>query len=296
MSLLAKTGPDRPMLGGQAVIEGVMMRGPSLMAIAVRRPDGGISLTSRPVGGRRQGFLSWPIIRGVVSFVDSLRLGVDAIMYSANESGSEEEQLSSRDATLAVVLAFALAIGLFFILPTFLMSWLNRAMARGIVLNLVEGGLRLAIFLIYLGIISRSSDVARVLAYHGAEHKVIHCHEAGLDLTPANARGFSPCHPRCGTAFLLIVMLIAVVIYGFFGWPNPLLRIVIRLAFLPVIAGVSYEALRWLARSDSGLTRVLVQPGLFLQRFTTREPDDGMLEVAITALNAVLDAGEGASV
>lgn len=286
----------KPLLGGQAVIEGVMMRGPVTMAIAVRRADGTITVSERQTTTKRDSILGWPIIRGCIAFVDTLRWGIDALLFSANESGAEDEQLSKSEMTTAVVLAFGLVVLLFFVAPTLAMHFFRNRVHSGVGLNLIEGVIRLAFFVIYMFAISRTADIQRVFAYHGAEHKVIHCHEAGLDLTPENARRFAVLHPRCGTAFLLIVFLIAIIVYSFFGWPNPLLRVVIRLALLPVIAGVAYEVMRYLARSKSAVARVLVQPGLLLQRLTTNEPDDSMLEVAIAALKAVRDAGDDVSV
>lgn len=287
---------QKPLLGGQAVIEGVMMRGPSTLAIAVRRPDGTIALTRRALAVRSGPVFRWPIVRGCVAFIDTLRWGIDALLYSANESSPADEQLSRTDLTLAVTLAFGLVILLFFVAPTLAIRFLPDRVRGAAALNLVEGLIRLLFFLIYLAVVARAKDVQRVLAYHGAEHKTIHCYETGLPLTPENARRFSTLHPRCGTAFLLIVFVVAIIIYSFFGWPHPLLRVVVRLALLPVIAGVAYEVLKYLARSRSWAARALVQPGLLLQRLTTREPDDAMLAVAIAALQAVRDAGEDVSV
>lgn len=286
----------KPLLGGQAVIEGVMMRGPSTLAIAVRRPDGTIALSRRKLAARANPVLKWPIVRGCVAFIDTLRWGIDALLYSANESSPDDEQLSRADLTVAVALAFGLVILLFFVAPTLAMHFLHGRVRGAAALNLVEGLIRLLFFLAYLAVVARAKDVQRVLAYHGAEHKAIHCYEAGLPLTPENARRFSTLHPRCGTAFLLIVFVIAIIVYSFFGWPHPLLRVAVRMALLPVIAGIAYEVLKYLARSRSWAARALVQPGLLLQRFTTREPDDSMLEVAIAALQAVRDAGDDVSV
>lgn len=296
MSGTGRNSADKPLLGGQAVIEGVMMRGPATLAIAVRRPDATIALSERKLDTHRNPILRWPVIRGCFAFVDTLRWGIDSLLYSANESGTEDEQLSKSDMTTAVVLAMGLVVLLFFVAPTLVMHPLRDRVHGGIALNLVEGAIRLLFLMVYLTVVSRAKDVQRVLAYHGAEHKTIHCHEAGLELTPDNARRFSTLHPRCGTAFLLIVFLIAVVVYSFFGWPNPVLRVLIRLALLPLIAGIAYEVLKYLARSQSAVARALVQPGLLLQRLTTREPDDGMLEVAIAALKAVRDSGDDVSV
>jgi len=287
---------QKPLLGGQAVIEGVMMRGPLTLAIAVRRSDGTIALSRRKLAAYANPALKWPIVRGCVAFIDTLRWGIDALLYSANESSPPDEQLSRADLTLAVALAFGLVILLFFVAPTLAMHFLSGRVRSATALNLVEGLIRLLFFLAYLAVVARAKDVQRVLAYHGAEHKAIHCYEAGLPLTPENARRFSTLHPRCGTAFLLIVFVIAIIIYSFFGWPHPLLRVGVRLALLPVIAGIAYEVLKYLARSRSRAARALVQPGLLLQRFTTRDPDDAMLEVAIAALQAVRDAGDDVSV
>lgn len=275
--------------GGQAVIEGVMMRGPQKVGIAVRNQDGNIIVSSRERVhySKRHPLLSLPIIRGAASLVDSLVVGVDALMYSANASLNEEEHIGKGEMTATVAFSVVMAIGLFIVLPTIVVAFFrNRLGLGGVGLNLFEGLLRLAVLVIYLWTISRFEDIQRVLAYHGAEHKVINAFDRGLDLTVESARLMGPVHPRCGTSFLLVVVMTSVVLFSFFGWPGVIQRILLRLAMLPVVAGVSYEFIRLSGRSRFPIVRVLAWPGMLLQRFTTREPDDSMIEVALKALEA----------
>ncbi|MCR4397673.1 MAG: DUF1385 domain-containing protein [Firmicutes bacterium] len=278
-----------PVFGGQAVIEGVMMRGPSKVGIAIRRQDGSIAVTSRDrlQYCRLHPVLSLPVIRGAVSLADSLVVGIEALMYSAEEGMSDGERLGKGEVTVTVIFSVVAAIGLFVVLPTVIVSFVRSRLASGRwVANLLEGALRLAIVLGYLWTVSRLGDVQRVLAYHGAEHKVINAVDRGLEPTVESARGMDPIHPRCGTSFLLVVVMTSVVLFSFFGWPGVVQRILIRLALLPVVAGVSYEFIRASARSSSPIIGMLAGPGLMLQRLTTREPDDSMLEVALRALEA----------
>ncbi len=278
------------LVGGQAVLEGVMMRCGSRMAIACRRGDNTIGLHQEllfPLA-KRYPFLGWPFIRGAVSFVESLLLGVRALNISAAEALSEEgEELKGWHTFLMVFLGLGLGVGLFFILPTFLTRFLPPL--PPIALNLIEGLIRLTIFVSYIFLITRWGDVQRVFQYHGAEHKVIYCHEDQVSLKIDAIKGYSTLHPRCGTSFILIVMVISILLFSLFGWPSLPLRIAIRLTLLPVIAGIAYEAIRLTAKSRSPLVRLIAVPGLWLQRLTTIEPDEGQIEVAVTALQAVLD-------
>jgi len=278
--------------GGQAVIEGVMMRGPKKMAVAVRRPNGEIAVFEEniPVFLEKWTFLRWPFLRGTLALVEAVTLGVHSLLLSANESLGEEEKIGQREWALTVAGSIAVALLIFFVLPTLaihlLRPWLGP---RPLVLNLVEGLLRMVILILYVWSISRLKDVQRVLEYHGAEHKAIFTYEAGAPLTVEEAKTRSRKHPRCGTSFLLFVVLVSIVVFSFFGWPNLFWRIVLRLALLPVVAGISYEAIRLAGRSRHPVVQLLSFPGLWLQNLTTREPDAGQLEVAIAALQAVLE-------
>jgi uncharacterized protein YqhQ len=266
-----------------------MMRGPAAYALAVRQPDGRIFVRAedRPAVTTRSPWLRLPVVRGVAVLVESLAIGIQAMLASAELAAPPEERLDKRQTSLAVVLALLLAVGLFFVLPTWLASLAAHRLHGGLVLNLIEGGVRAAVLLGYLAAITASRDIQRVLAYHGAEHKAIHALEHGRPLTVAAARGFSRLHPRCGTSFLLFVVLVSIALFALFGWPVLWLRVLLRIVLLPVLAGLGYEALRASAAMES-VMRPIVLPGLWLQRLTTREPDDGMLEVALAALQAVL--------
>ncbi|NMD41691.1 MAG: DUF1385 domain-containing protein [Firmicutes bacterium] len=283
-------------VGGQAVLEGVMMRCQDRIAIACRRSDNSISLIAErvtPLAGRFP-VLGWPVLRGAVIFFESLLIGVRALNLSAAEALQEEgEEIRSWQSFLVVLLGLGLGIVLFFILPTYL----ARLMPGGlhpVGLNLVEGLIRLAVFLLYLYLVTRWSEMKRVFAYHGAEHKAIFCFEGGGPLQVEKAQQYSTLHPRCGTSFLLIVMVLSILLFSFFGWPPLAQRIAIRLLLLPLVAGLSYELIRLTARSRSPLLKLIVQPGLWLQKMTTGEPDNGQVEVALCALKAVLGP-EGAA-
>jgi uncharacterized protein YqhQ len=277
-------------VGGQAVIEGVMMRYRDQLAIAVRRPDLQIFLHQEALSPVTEKYpaLKLPILRGMVAFVDALVIGTRALTISANQAfEEEEEELSGWQMTLTIGIAMALGISLFFFLPTVLVRFLAGGLiAPPIVLNLIEGAVRISIFLLYIIVISRAKDIQRVFEYHGAEHKAIACHESGLDLSVDNARGFLTIHPRCGTSFMLLVMAVSIILFSFFGWPNLLQRLLLRLALLPVVAGISYEIIQLAGRYR--IFCILTAPGMWLQRLTTREPDDRQLEVAIKALQSVL--------
>ncbi len=281
----------KPNVGGQAVIEGVMMRGKTHVAVAVRQPDGEISVDVRPVNSiaDRYPILKKPFLRGVVSLVESLVMGMKALAYSAQVSGEEDEKLDSKEMAMTIAVSAGLAILLFIIIPTWSIRFITDITQDHMVLNLAEGVLRMAIFLAYIAAISSMNDIQRVFQYHGAEHKTIYTYEAGLPLTVANVRPFSTLHPRCGTNFLMIVMLISMFIFTFLGWPGLLERIASRIVLMPVIAGVSYELIRYAgAHTDNPLVRFAITPGLLLQKLTTRQPDDSQIEVAIASLKAVV--------
>lgn len=281
----------KPNVGGQAVIEGVMMRGKTHVAVAVRQPDGEISVDVRPVNSisDRYPILKKPFLRGVVSLVESLVMGMKALAYSAQVSGDEDEKLDSKEMVLTIAVSAGLAILLFIVIPTWSMRFLTGITQDHMALNLAEGVLRMAIFLAYIAAISSMNDIQRVFQYHGAEHKTIYTYEAGLPLKVENVRPFSTLHPRCGTNFLMIVMLISMFIFTFLGWPSLLERIASRIILMPVIAGVSYELIRYAgAHTDNPLVRIAITPGLLLQKLTTRQPDDSQIEVAIASLKAVV--------
>lgn len=279
-------------IGGQAVIEGVMMRGPELTATAVRTPEGKIEISSRPVNSisDRYPILKKPLLRGCVSLIESLVIGIRSLGYSAQMAGEEEEQLSDRELAGTIAFAFVLAAILFIAIPTGAAKLFHSITEDPVFLNLMEGVLRLFIFIAYIVGISRMKDIQRVFQYHGAEHKTIACFEAGEALTVENAMKHTRFHKRCGTSFLLIVMLVSIFVFAFLGWPSLIERIVSRIVLLPVVAGISYEIIRFSANSDNCLLGWAVKPGLWLQRLTTREPEPDMLEVAIESAKAVLPA------
>ena len=283
---------NKLMVGGQAVIEGVMMRGPGLVATAVRDPSGKILVKTKPVEsiGDTYPILKKPLLRGVVSLGESLVLGIRSLSYSAQMAGEEDEQLSDKELAGTIVFALCMAVVLFVAIPTGAAKIFHTITEDPVFLNLMEGALRLGIFLAYIWGISRMKDIKRVFQYHGAEHKTIHAYEAGLPLTVENVQKFSTLHPRCGTAFLLIVMLVSIVVFAFLGWPDLWLRILSRVVLLPVVAGISYEIIRFSGRSKNSFVHMATLPGLWLQKITTNQPDDDMVEVAIESLKAVLPA------
>lgn len=279
-------------IGGQAVIEGVMMRGPELTATAVRTPEGRIEVSAKPVNSisDRYPVLKKPLLRGCVSLLESLVIGIRSLGYSAQMAGEEEEQLSDKELAGTIAFAFVLAAILFIAIPTGAAKLFHSITEEPVFLNLMEGVLRLVIFMAYIIAISRMKDIQRVFQYHGAEHKTIACFEAGEPLTVENAMKHTRFHKRCGTSFLLIVMLVSIFVFAFLGWPSLVERIVSRIVLLPVVAGISYEIIRFSANSDSCILGWAVKPGLWLQRLTTREPAPEMLEVAIESAKAVLPA------
>ncbi len=278
-------------VGGQAVIEGVMMRGQDKIAVAVRQPDGEIAVDVRNVSSIRDKYpiLKKPLLRGVVALFESLYEGMKALTYSAQVSGEEEEQLSNKEMVMTIATSVLLAVGLFIVLPTWSMRFMHSLTNDPMLLNLAEGIMRMLIFIGYIAAISSMNDIQRVFQYHGAEHKTIYTYEAGLPLQVENVRQFTTLHPRCGTNFLMIVMLISMFIFTFLGWPNLVERILSRVILMPVIAGVSYEIIRFAgAHADNACVHYAILPGLLLQKLTTRQPDDSQMEVAIASLKAVL--------
>ncbi|ABO51673.1 protein of unknown function DUF1385 [Desulforamulus reducens MI-1] len=283
--------------GGQAVIEGVMMRGPGSRAIAVRRPDESIVINEKKLGSitKRFPFLKLPFIRGVVMLFESLVMGIEALSYSAEQAMGEEEEekLSKWEMFLTIAVSLGLAIVLFIVIPTTLTYYTATSIQDNFFRNIIEGVIRLAVFLGYVYAVSRMKDIQRVFMYHGAEHKVINAYEAGKDLTVEEVQKFSTLHPRCGTSFLLIVILIKVVIFSGVTASGLMGQIFFRILLLPVVAGVAYELLKLSGKyQDKGICRIFIAPGLWLQKLTTREPENSQVEVAIKALNAVLKEGD----
>ena len=277
-------------IGGQAVIEGVMMRGPELVATAVRNPQGRIELEVKPVNSiaDRYPIFKKPMLRGCVSLFESLVMGIRSLGYSAQMAGEEDEQLTDKELAGTMIFAFALAAVLFIAIPTGAAKLFHVITEDPVFLNLMEGFLRLFIFMAYIFAISRMKDIQRVFQYHGAEHKTIACFEAGEALTVENVARHTRLHTRCGTSFLLIVMLVSIFVFAFLGWPDLAERIASRIVLLPVVAGISYEIIRFSANSDNCLLGWAVKPGLWLQKLTTREPEPEMIEVAIESAKAVL--------
>ncbi len=289
-------------IGGQAVLEGVMMRSEHTTGIAVRKETGEIVTQKKPTKplSAKYKIVKLPIIRGVVNFFEMLILGVKTITDAAklyDPEMAEEEKPSKAEEFIAkktgkdsmdvaiffaVIMAVALAVGLFFILPNLITGWITPYVDQPILKNLIDGLVRITIFISYMAIISNMKDIKRLFAYHGAEHKVIHCYEHEMPLDVEHAKKCSRLHPRCGTSFLLIVMTISILLFSLLGWSdNAFVRIALRLAMLPVVAGVSYEMLKLLAKKDNCVTNFLRKPGMLLQKLSTREPDEEMLETAI---------------
>jgi len=295
-------------IGGQAVIEGVMMRGPEKIVTAVRKSDGEIVYDTKEVNSfvTKHKLNKIPLVRGVVSFIESMVTGVKCLMFSADqvdledESGAEMSKFEKwlddkfgdkiKDIAIyfSVVVALCFSIALFMILPTAIAGIFKRWIETPILLNLVEGIIKLTIFLAYLWGVSHMSDIKRVFEYHGAEHKTIAAYEAGVELTPENAMKYSRLHPRCGTSFLLIVMVVSILMFSLLTWSNLWFRILYRLLLLPVVAGLSYELIQLAGKKPDGVVGILTKPGLWLQKITTREPDLAQLEVAIAAMKAVI--------
>jgi len=289
-ALVAKR--DAP-VGGQAVLEGVMMRGVSVWAVAVRKPEGDIEVTSEPLvsWARRHRVWRLPVIRGVVALAESMKIGFRALAISANAQLDPEEQEEIGGFTWGVTIALSLvlAIGLFFVIPVGATSLIKDQLGSPLLFWLVEGVLRTTIFIGYIVLISRLSDLRRVFEYHGAEHKTISTYEAEDRLIPARAKLYSRLHPRCGTSFLLIVMVLAIFVFAPIGLPAWYWLLASRILGIPLIAGLSYEVIKWAGRNrNKRWVRALMWPGLMLQNLTTREPDEQQLEVAIAALEAVL--------
>lgn len=292
-------------IGGQALIEGIMMKGPDKIATAVRKPDGEIVVKESDIKPLfKHKFFKLPIIRGSFVLIDSLVNGVKELMYSAEFFGEDYEEdaldkflkkifKDKADTAIiyvSVIVALFFSVGIFILGPTLLTNFLKNIVKSTLLLNLIEGIIRVFLFVGYVYLVSKLNDIKRVFMYHGAEHKTIYCYEHGEELTVENVRKYKTLHPRCGTSFMINVMLISILVFSFFGWPNPLMRLVIRIAMLPVIAGLSYELNRYVGKCDSEnvLTKIITYPGFQIQKITTKEPDDSMIEVAIAAMERVI--------
>lgn len=295
-------------IGGQAVLEGIMMKGPDRSAVVIRKPRGEMHIKISPLP-ETSGWRKVPIIRGILIFADALVTGTKTLLYSAEvleaAEGAEEyepdklslwleKKFGKKGALnamlyMSVALAVLFTVGIFIILPTGLVSFFSLMTKNEIVLNLLEGILRILMFVAYVALISRMKDIRTVFQFHGAEHNCIHCYENGLDLTVENCSSFETLHPRCGTSFLMFVMVISLLLFSILGWPNLIWRIASRLLLIPFIAGISYELLRLAGRGDSAIIKFLSMPGLALQKLTTLKPDEKQLEVAIAALKAVIN-------
>lgn len=292
-------------VGGQAVIEGVMMQSGDRRSIAVRKPDGEIEIKTERIKSwiRNKNIHKIPFFRGGFILIETMISGIKSLNFSSEFFLEDEEEDAidrflkkifkekANDAIIALslILSLILSIGLFILIPTAIGGLFAKIIDNHIVLNLIEGILRVAILILYMLAVSFMSDIKRVFQYHGAEHKSIYCYENGLELTVENARKFGRLHPRCGTNFLFIVMFISIILFSFFGWPNPLLRVAIRLICIPIVAGISYEIIKFLGKYNNIFSKIVAYPGMMMQKITTNEPDDEQLEVAIAALKAALN-------
>lgn len=290
-------------VGGQAVIEGVMMRGKEGVATAVRTSDGEIHIDKKNIVPytKRNKFLGLPIIRGFVSLIESMVIGIKTLNYSATffEDEGEPSKFDKwfegifKEKTNDVVMGISLIISIvfatliFFILPTFAANIFKKLnVSSSIVLNIIEGIIRVIVFLLYIYLIGKMDDIERVFQYHGAEHKTIFCYENDKELTPENAEKFARFHPRCGTNFLFLVMIVSILLFSLTGWSSLWQRILYRIILLPIVAGLTYELIKWMGKSESTFSKIIAYPGLMLQKLTTNEPDYSQLEVAIAALKA----------
>lgn len=298
-------------IGGEALIEGVMMRGPENIAIAIRKSDGEIVVEKKPIKpmAKKHKFFGLPMVRGAVGIFESMVIGMRSLMYSAEFVDLEEEEQTEPskfekfieklfgdklfDVLIYTSVVFALVFGIavFMLLPNFVAGFLhfNKETTAGrISLNLFEGVIRIILFVGYIALVSKLKDIQRVFEYHGAEHKTIHCYEHEEELTVENVKKYTTRHPRCGTAFLFVVMIVSILVFSFSGWYSAVVNAIIRILLMPVVAGLSYEVIKFAGRSELKIMKLVSVPGLALQRFTTREPDGSQIEVAIEALKNVL--------
>jgi len=281
--------------GGQAVIEGVMMRGQKTMVTVVRRPSGGLAVDTRQLPTIYTGWMrKAPLIRGVIVLIEAMVLGIKTLLYSANVSLEEEEEdISGGKVWIMVATALAVAVALFFLAPLFLTRLINPYISSSLVFHLIEGVIRLVIFILYLGLMSLLPDIRRVFAYHGAEHKAVHAYEDGVPLELSEVRKYDTAHVRCGTSFLFVVLIIAIIVFALIGRPSLWLMVLLRIILIPAIAAISYEVIYFSGRHTKNyLVRAITLPGLWLQSLTTREPDDSQLEVALAALQRVIEVDQ----
>ena len=292
-------------VGGQAVIEGVMMQSDDYRAIAVRKPNGEIEIKKDKIESwvRDKKIDKIPFLRGGFILIDTMISGINSLNFSSEFFLEEEEEDAidrflkkifkekANDAIIVVslIISLLLSVGIFVLIPTFIGGLFSKIINSHIALNLIEGAIRIAILIAYMAIVSLNADIKRVFEYHGAEHKTVYCYENDLELTVENARKFGRLHPRCGTNFLFIVMFISIILFSFFGWPNPFLRVAIRVLCIPIVAGISYEIIKFLGKYNNILSKIVAYPGMMMQKITTKEPDDEQLEVAIAALKAALN-------
>ena len=293
-------------VGGQALIEGVMMQSKKKRAIAVRNTDGKIIVKKNKIK-------SWisdknidkiPFLRGSFILIENMIEAISCLNYSSEffvEEDEEEDKIDLllkkifKDKTekvvmgISMIIAMMISVGLFILLPTFIGGLFSKIISNKVILNLIEGIIRILILFTYIVLISMNKEIERTFQYHGAEHKAVYCYENNLELTVENARKFTTLHPRCGTNFLFIVMSTSIILFSCFGWPNPLVRVIMRIVCIPVVAGISYEIIRFLGKYNNILTKIVAYPGMMLQKFTTKEPDDLQLEVALEALKAVVE-------
>jgi uncharacterized protein YqhQ len=282
-------------VGGQAVLEGVMMRSRRFWAVAVRRPDQTIAtgvFKEISVMNRKK-VLGWPFIRGIVALAENLALGFKALSYSVNESTGEEVNISKKQMSISVIIAVIFTVGVFFVAPTLIGRTFSNHIGNSFVYNILEGLIRIAFLLGYIAIVSFMKDIRRLFQYHGAEHKTIQAYENGVELTQDNIKKYSRLHLRCGTSFLLIVMIVALIVFALLGKPPLYIRLISRVLLIPVITGISYELIRLAGKfSRYKIINILFYPGLLLQKITTREPDEGQIEVAVSSLQKILEAEE----
>lgn len=294
-------------VGGQALIEGVMMQSKEKRAIAVRKADGEIVIKKNKIKSwiNDKNIDKIPFVRGSFILTENMIEGINSLNYSSeffmDEEDEEEDKFDilikkifkhkANDVVLGIAMVFAIliSIGMFVLTPTFIGGLFSKIISNKVILNLIEGIIRILILFTYIVIISKNKDIERTFQYHGAEHKAVYCYENNLELTIENARKFTTLHPRCGTNFLFIVMSTSIILFSFFGWPNPLARVIMRIVCIPVVAGISYEIIRFLGKYNNKLTKIVAYPGMMLQKFTTKEPDDSQLEVALAALKAVVN-------
>lgn len=280
---------QKKLVGGQAVIEGVMMKTDDRCAVSVRKPNGKIKTKTKKLSpiGKKIKLLAWPFVRGTVVLFETLILGIDALSYSAREADEDEKPLSKFAMAMTIIFAFIAALALFIALPLYLTKIVVAD--RGFLFNLIDGAFRLAIFFAYLLFVSFFKDIKRVFQYHGAEHMAVNCYEEGKPLTLENIKKFSTLHPRCGTAFVIIVLVISILVFSLITSQNMLVKLAGRIILLPVIAGVSYELLKFSSKfRKNKFVWALMQPGLLIQRITTKKPDEKQIEVAVTALKEAL--------